>query len=163
MADDGDPGHVPRRSRISARAQQGDNTLATVDAATLQVKGRVPSGPDPHEVVASADGKVAYISNYNQGNGAASTISVVDLVAQRALPPIDLGALTKPHGLTIQGGKLYFTAEGAKVIGRYDAGAGKIDWVMGTGQNRTHMVMVSKDLKQLYTTNVASGTICIIE
>ena len=50
---------------------KGDNTLAIVDAATLQVKGHVPSGPDPHEVVASADGRIAYISNYNQGNGAA--------------------------------------------------------------------------------------------
>src|SRR5579872_4122737 len=119
---------------------KGDNTLATVDAATLQVKGRVPSGPDPHEVIASADGRLAYISNYNQGNGAASTISVVDLVAQKALQPLDLGALTRPHGLTLAGGKLYFTAEGAKVIGRYDAAGGKIDWVMGTGQNRTHMV-----------------------
>ncbi len=84
---------------------KGDNMLATVDAATLQVKGRVPSGPDPHEVIASADGRLAYISNYNQGNGAASTISVVDLVAQKALPPLDLGALTRPHGLTLAGGK----------------------------------------------------------
>ena len=70
-----------------------------------------PSGPDPHEVVASADGRVAYISNYNQGNGAANTISVVDLVAQKALPPIDLGALSRPHGLTLAGGKLYFHSE----------------------------------------------------
>jgi YVTN family beta-propeller protein len=142
---------------------KGDNTLAIVDAATLQVKGHVPSGPDPHEVVASADGRTAYISNYNQGNGAASTISVVDLVGQKALPPIDLGALARPHGLTLAGGKLYFTAEGAKVIGRYVAATGKIDWVMGTGQNRTHMVIVSKDAKQVFTSNVASGTICVLE
>ncbi len=156
-------GVMPMEAASLLVLNKGDNTLATVDAATLQVKGRVPSGPDPHEVVASDDGKVAYISNYNQGNGAASTISVVDLAAQRALPPIDLGALTRPHGLIMQGGKLYFTAEGAKVVGRYDVAAGKIDWVMGTGQNRTHMVMLSRDLKQVYTTNVASGTICIME
>ena len=142
---------------------KGDNMLATVDASTLQVKGRVPSGPDPHEVIASADGRLAYISNYNQGNGASSTISVVDLVAQKALPPLDLGALTRPHGLTLAGGKLYFTAEGAKVIGRYDPPSAKIDWVLGTGQNRTHMLIVSKDMKQVYTSNVASGTICIVE
>ena len=34
---------------------------------------------------------------------------------------------------------------------------------MGTGQNRTHMVIVSKDMKQIYTSNVASGTICILD
>ncbi|HEY2016347.1 MAG TPA: YncE family protein [Bryobacteraceae bacterium] len=142
---------------------KGDNTLATVDAATLQVKGRAPSGPDPHEVEASPDGKFAYISNYNQGNGAASTISVVDLVGQKALTPIDLGALSRPHGLTMAGGKLYFTAEGAKVVGRYDPASAKIDWVIGTGQNRTHMVIVSKDMKEVFTSNVASASICVLD
>jgi YVTN family beta-propeller protein len=142
---------------------KGDNTLATVDAATFQVKGRVPSGPDPHEVIASADGRTAYISNYNRGNGASSTLSVADLVGQKALAPIDLGALTRPHGLTLADGKVYFTAEGAKVIGRYDPATSKIDLVLGTGQDRTHMVIVSKDMKQLFTSNVASGSISVFE
>jgi YVTN family beta-propeller protein len=142
---------------------KGDNTLATVDAATLEVKGHVPSGPDPHEVIAPTDGRRAYISNYTQGNGAASTLSVVDLAAQKALPPIDLGALTRPHGLTLAGGKIYFTAEGAKVFGRWDPATAKVDLVIGTGQNRTHMVIVSPDMKHVFTSNVASGTICAIE
>jgi len=34
---------------------------------------------------------------------------------------------------------------------------------MGTGQNRTHMIYVTKDLKQIYTTNVASATVSIWE
>ena len=142
---------------------KGNNTLAVVDAATLQVKGTIPSGPDPHEVIASADGRTAYISNYNQGNGAASTLSRADLGGLKSLPPLDLGALTRPHGLTVFNNKIYFTAEGSKVIGSYDPATSKIDWVMGTGQNRTHMVIVSKDGKQIYTSNVASGTLCVIE
>ena len=59
------------------------------------------------------------------------------------------------------GGKLWFTAEAAKVIGRYDPATAKIDWVMGTGQNRTHMIYVTNDEKQIYTTNVASATVSI--
>ncbi|HVW10297.1 MAG TPA: hypothetical protein VHC90_17035 [Bryobacteraceae bacterium] len=142
---------------------KGNNTLAVVDAATLKVKGTIPSGPDPHEVTASADGRVAYISNYMQGNGAASTLSVADLAGLKALPPVDLGALTRPHGLTLSQGKIYFTAEGAKVVGRLDPATNRIDWVMGTGQNRTHMVIVSRDGKKVFTTNVASATVCVIE
>ena len=109
--------------------------------------GTAPTGPDPHEVVASADGKLAYITNYNAGNGVANSISVVDLVAMKALPPIDLGALGRPHGIALAGGKVYFTAEGAKVVGRYDPDTRKVDWVIGTGQDRTHMVIVSSDQK----------------
>ena len=83
-----------------------DQTLSTVDPATLKVLGRVPSGPDPHEVVASSDGKFAYISNY--GSGAYNTLAAVDLVAEKALPPVDLGALRGPHGLAFVGGKVSF-------------------------------------------------------
>ena len=122
--------------------------------------GRVPSGPDPHEVVASSDGRVAYISNYNGGG---NIITVVDLVGMKALPPIDLGPLRAPHGLAFVGGKLWFTAEGAKVIGSYDPAAAKIDWVLGTGQNRTHMIFVSDDLTRMVTSNVSSATMTIIE
>jgi YVTN family beta-propeller protein len=138
-----------------------DSTLAIVDPATLKVVAKVPCGPDPHEVIASPDGKLAYVSNY--GGGAYNTISVIDLVAQKALAPIDLGVLHGPHGLTFAGGRLYFTAEANEVIGSYDPATGKIDWVLGTGQNRTHMVEVSKDLGQIFTSNVSSATVSIIE
>ncbi len=142
---------------------KGDNTLAIVDATTLKVLGTAATGPDPHEVVASSDGKLAYITNYNAGNGFANSISVVDLVTRTALPPIDIGALGRPHGITIAGGKIYFTAEGAKVVGRYDPSTRKVDWVIGTGQDGTHMVIASGDQRRLFTTNVASATVCILE
>jgi YVTN family beta-propeller protein len=138
-----------------------DQELFIVDPATLTVVGQVPSGPDPHEMIASADGNFAYISNY--GGGSFNTITVVDLVNQVALPAIDLGALRGPHGLTFVGGKLWFTAEGAKVIGSYDPGTKKIDWVLGTGQDRTHMIYVFPDLNRIVTSNVSSATMTVIE
>jgi len=143
--------------------EKAQNTLVIVDPASLTIVARVPVGNDPHEVAVSDDGKTAYISNYGGGGAGGTTIAVVDLAAQKPLAPIDLGALRSPHGLTFAGGKLYFTAEGAKVVGRYDPSTQKIDWVMGTGQNRTHMVIVSKDLKTVFTSNVSSSTVSIIE
>jgi YVTN family beta-propeller protein len=125
------------------------------------VVARAPVGQDPHEVIASSDGKTAYVSIY--GGGRYHILSVIDLIAQKPLPDIDLGALNGPHGLAFVGGKLWFTAEGAKTIGRYDPATGKIDWIMGTGQNRTHMLYVTADEKQVYTTNVASATVSILE
>jgi DNA-binding beta-propeller fold protein YncE len=140
---------------------KSDTTLSIVDPVTLKVLAKMPSGPDPHEVVASADGKFAYVSNY--GGGAYNTITVVDLVARKTLAPIDLGALRGPHGLMFVGGKVWFTAEAAKVIGSYDPATQKIDLVLGTGQNRTHMIWVSDDLKRLITSNVSSATMTIID
>jgi YVTN family beta-propeller protein len=140
---------------------KSDNTLAIVDPVSLKVVARMPSGPDPHEVIASADGKFAYVSNY--GGGAYNTITVIDLVAQKTLPVVDLGPLRGPHGLAFAGGKVWFTAEAAKAIGSYDPATKKVDWVLGTGQNRTHMIFVSEDLKRIVTSNVSSATMTFIE
>ncbi len=138
-----------------------DHMLAIVDPTTLRVVARVPVGDDPHEVVASIDGKMAYVSNY--GFGAFHTLTPIDLVGQKELAAIDLGPLRGPHGLQFEGGKVWFTAEAAKAIGRYDPAAGKVDWVMGTGQNRTHMLYVWSDEKRIVTTNVSSATVTILE
>jgi len=140
---------------------KGDLTLSIVDPSTLKVIARMPSGPDPHEVIASTDGKFAYISNY--GGGAYNTIALVDLLAQKTLTAIDLGALWGPHGLTFVGGKLWFTAEAAKVIGSLDPATNKVDLVLGTGQNRTHMLYVFNDLKRIVTSNVSSATMTFID
>jgi len=138
-----------------------DNTLAIVDPKTRHVLARVPSGPDPHEVIASSDGRFAYISNY--GGGAYNTLTVVDLIEQKALPAVDLGALRGPHGLAFAAGKVWFTAESNKVVGSYDPVAKKIDWILGTGQNQTHMIWVSEDLKRMATSNISAATMTIID
>jgi len=138
-----------------------EHTMAVVDPATLKVLARVPVGDDPHEIAASADGRTAYVSNY--GFGRFHTITVLDLVGQKQKSVIDLGALRGPHGLDFAEGKVWFTAEAAKVIGSYDPATDKIDWVMGTGQNRTHMIYVFRGGKKILTTNVNSATLTILE
>ena len=117
-----------------------DHTMAIVDPATLKVLAKVPVGDDPHEIIASADGSTAYVSNY--GFGRFHTLTVLDLAGQKQKQVIDLGALRGPHGLDFVDGKVWFTAEAAKAIGSYDPASDKVDWVMGTGQNRTHMIYV---------------------
>ncbi len=138
-----------------------DHTLAIVDAATLRVGAKIPVGNDPHEVVASSDGRMAWVSNY--GGGQFNTLATIDLVNAKALPAVDLGVLHGPHGLYFVAGKVWFTAETNKIIGRVDPAANKVDWLLGTGQNRTHMIWVSKDQQRIVTTNVNAGTVSLME
>ena len=150
---------TPKEALLALSKQ--DHTLSIVDPATLQVLARIPVGDDPHEVVASGDGRTAYVSNY--GFGRFHTLAVIDLVGQKPLTQIELGALRGPHGLMFAAGKVWFTAEAAKAIGSYDPAAGAVDWIMGTGQNRTHMVYVFPDAKRIVTTNVSSATVTILD
>ena len=153
------PESTPREALLVL--SKGDHTLAIVDPSTLKVVAKAPVGEDPHEVIASSDGKLAYVSNY--GGGAYNTLTVIDLIGQKRVTAIDLGPLRGPHGLDFVGGKTWFTAEAAKAIGRYDPAKNAVDWILGTGQNRTHMIFVSADMQRIYTTNVSSGTVSIIE
>src|SRR5580704_8466519 len=143
--------------------EKNGTQLDIIDPTTLKIVAKVPAGPDPHEVIASADGRLAYISNYGGAQSSLHTISVIDLIAQKPLPAIDLAPLHGAHGLDFAGGELYFTAETNKVIGRYDPALQKIDWVLGTGQDRTHMIWVGPNLDTIVTSNVNSATISIIE
>jgi DNA-binding beta-propeller fold protein YncE len=142
---------------------KADQMLSVVDPSTYKILGRVPSGPDPHEVAASADGRTAYISNYGTGKGGFNTLTVADLVSFTNKPVVDLGPLRGPHGMTSAGGKVYFTAEVAKAIGRVDPATNKVDWVLGTGQDIAHMVVVANDLRRIFTVNVQSASASIIE
>jgi YVTN family beta-propeller protein len=150
---------TPKTALLALSKQ--DHTLSIIDPSDLRVLARVPVGDDPHEVIASADGKTAYVSNY--GFGAFHTLAVIDLVGQTRLDSIDLGALRGPHGLDFNLGKVWFTAEAAKAIGSYDTATGKIDWIMGTGQDRTHMIYVFPDGKRIVVTNVNSATLTILD
>lgn len=143
---------------------KNDNALAIVDPGNKKVVGRVLVGNDPHEVVASSDGKLAFVSNYGARDREANwskTISVIDLAAQKELRQVEVGPL--PHGLYYLDGKLYFTAQGYKLIGRYDPAIDQIDWRMGTGQDRTHMLIFSKDRNKIFTSNTGSDTISVFE
>ncbi len=139
---------------------KGDHVLAIIDPVTLKVIARVPVGSDPHEVVASSDGKTAYVTIY--GGGSLHELNVIDLVGQKPLPTLDTRPLMGPHGIAFVNDKVWFSAEGTKTVGRYDPATGKFDWVMGTGQDRTHMIYVSADGKKGYATNVSSGTVSIL-
>lgn len=149
---------TPHRSLLAL--SKADHTLAIVDPVSLNVIARIPVGSDPHEVIASTDGKTAYVTIY--GGGSLHQLNVIDLVAQKPLSNVDTRPLFGPHGIDFVDGKAWFTAEGSKAIGRYDPATGKLDWSMGTGQDRTHMIYVTADGKKIYTTNVSSGTVSIL-
>src|SRR5262249_31712141 len=60
-------------------------------------------------------------------------------------------------------GRLYFTAEANRLIARYDPAADKVDWVLGTGQTTTHMVLVSRDGGRIFTANIGSDSIAMFQ
>ncbi len=142
---------------------KNEASLTIIDPKEMKVLGKVAVGDGPHEVVLSADGRTAYVANYGAQNAPGSSLSVIDLEAKKELRRVDLSPLMRPHGLVETGGKIYFTSETNRLIGRYDPATNRVDWLMGTGQNATHMIVVTPDQKRMYTANIASDSVTAFE
>jgi YVTN family beta-propeller protein len=140
---------------------KSDNTMVVIDPAALKVMGKVPTGEGPHEAAITADGKFAVVANYGAmkpGN----SLSVIDIDALKEKERVDLGALTRPHGIQTVKDKIYFTSETTRSVARFDPATAKIDWLMGTGASASHMLVVSADGRRLYTSNIASNNVTAI-
>ncbi len=135
-----------------------DATLTIIDAEKMIVLGIVPTGDSPHEVVMTADGKTAIVANYG-AQTAGKTLSIIDVETKKETKRVELSPLLRPHGLVERAGKIYFTVEVNQIVGRYDLATGKIDWLIGTGQSGSHMLVVTPDQKRIYTANVGSDSV----
>jgi YVTN family beta-propeller protein len=152
-----------RRRELLVVEKGGARRLAIVDPAALKVLARIPAAGDPHEVIASSDGRRAYVSSYGGPGSDLHTIAVIDLLTRKVLRPIDVEPLHSTHGLDFAGGELYFTAETNRVVARYNPATRRVDWIMGTGQFRSHMIMVGSGSNPIFVSNPGSGTISIIQ
>jgi YVTN family beta-propeller protein len=140
---------------------KGASELALVDPDTWKVVGRVPTGKTPHEVAVSDDGKIAVATNYgDQRDG--TTLSVIDLDAQKEIHRVELEELRGPHGVMYLNGRFYFTAEGSNAIARYDVAKNAVDWRATTSQEGTHMLVATPDGRTIFTANIRSDSVSCI-
>jgi YVTN family beta-propeller protein len=135
-------------------ALKEEDALAVIDPQAGKVIDHISTGKDPHEVAVSADGKLAFSSN-----SAGDSISVIDVAARKELRRVNIGPGSRPHGISIAGSKVYFTAHGYKLIGCYNPVSNQLEWLLGTGQDGTEMLAVNKDANRIFTANGDSGTI----
>ena len=133
------------------------SALAIVDPVAGTVLGRIQTVSNPHEVTASADGTLAFVASPSAG------ISIIDLEAETELRRLEVGPGSEPHDVRFAAGKLYFTAEGYKVIGRYDPLRDKVEWLIGIGQDGTHMLVLSEDHNTIFTANRGSNSVTVVE
>lgn len=132
---------------------KSDATLSFVDPQTGKASASIQTGEGPHEIELSSDRKLAFVTNYGASQPG-NSLSVIDVQARKELKRVDLGELRRPHGLAFAGGKAYFTAENAKRIGRYDPKTQRVDWTIDTDQDRTHMVIATRDGTKLFASNM---------
>jgi YVTN family beta-propeller protein len=152
-------------------AQKGDRSLAIVDPDAGKVLGSVAEGGiTGHEVIASSDGRTAFVPIYgNSGVGKPGTdgtkIVAIDIASQKIIGEVDFDHGVRPHCPLIgpKDGQLYVTTELDKTITIIDPKTLKIVGSIPTGQPESHMLVLSHDGRRGYTANVGPGTVSVLD
>ena len=151
-------------------ANKGDHTLGIIDpAAGRQLAVVEESGVTGHEVIASPDGRTAYVPIYgNSGVGRpgtdGQTMDVIDIASRRRVATIDFGRAERPHcPLFGPDGRLYVTTEVTNTITVVEPKTNQIVDRIPTGQPESHMLALTRDGKRAYTSNVHVGTVSAID
>jgi YVTN family beta-propeller protein len=152
-------------------ANKGDQTLGIVDpVAGKQIATVAEGGITGHEVIASPDGRTAYVPIYgNSGVGKPGTdgsnIVVIDIASRKVIGNIDFGHGVRPHCIQFgpRDGLLYVTTELNNSISIIDPRTLKIVGSIPTGSAETHMLAITADGKRGYTSNVGPGTVSVLD
>lgn len=147
-----------------------DSTLEVIDVASGQHLGVVAgSGFTPHEVVASEDGRLAYLPVYSdafvgQPGSDGRRIDVVDLVGLRRIGEIPLLVPSRPHlPVLLPGDRLLVSTELDESVTVIDRRSLRVAGRLPTGQAESHMFAVTGDSARLVSANVGPGTVSVVD
>ncbi|HUH62276.1 MAG TPA: cytochrome D1 domain-containing protein [Terracidiphilus sp.] len=152
-------------------AQKGLASLGIVDPVAGKLIASVPEGGfTGHEVIASPDGRFAYVPIYgDSGVGSPGTdgrnMVVIDIASRKIVGNVDFGHGVRPH-MPIFGpknGLLYVTTELDQTVSIIDPQTLKIVGTIPTGQPQSHMLAISHDGRRGYTANVGPGTVSVLD
>lgn len=134
-----------------------------VDPATGERTGELETGVGPHEAAVSPAGDRLVVGDYG-AREPGNTLHVFALPSGAHERTIDLGELTRPHGLAfLPDGRLLVTAEGARALVEVDVAAGEVLRVVTTGAEVSHMVAVAPGRGRAYVANIGAGSVSVVD
>jgi YVTN family beta-propeller protein len=150
---------IPGLSGTLIVTNKAPSTATIIDVGTGRVLATLPTGNNPHEVVLSADGRTAVITDY--GTGAAPTLTVIDVPGKRVARTISLGQYTRPHGIVYLPGDslVAVTSESTNHVVIVHVASGQVRKAIPTRNPGSHMVGVSADGRRAWTGDMGSHTV----
>lgn len=149
---------------------KGDRTLEVIDLETAVNLGSVvASGSTPHEVVATDDGRSAFLPVYSDaGVGSPGTdgrrVDVVDLSQLQRVDEIGLPFASRPHQASLlASGDLVVSTEIDESVTVIDRRSFRVIARIPTGQAESHTFAISADGRRLVTANVGPGSVSVID
>ena len=124
--------------------------LLYLDTSTGRIVRSVSVGENPHEVVVTPDGRLAFVANPGS-----NTVSIVDVATGREHKRLTSPLFGFPHGLAVHpdGRTVYLTSEQKRLLIALDVESLEIAKQLSTGMDGSHMVVLSPDGSRAYITD----------
>jgi YVTN family beta-propeller protein len=141
-------------------ADKDGDVLIVFDTATGKVVRTVQVGGNPHEVVATRDGKRGFTANARS-----NTVSVVDLAQGKEIKRLASPLFAYPHGMAIHpdGRTLYLTSEENQLLHLLDIPKLELKGKVGTEKLGSHMVVLSPKGDFAYVSDRGSAAVTVID
>lgn len=146
-------------------ANMADNTVTVIDLDSETVLATLPTGPAPHEIAVTADGRYAVITNYGDRSGPGNSLTIIDLQTVTVAKTIDLGVYQRPHGIAVLPSRdvALVTSEVSQVVILVNLETGEVESAIPTGGRASHMLALTADGRRVYVSNIVDGTITEID
>lgn len=143
---------------------KGEATASIVSLADGRTVATMPVGDGPHEVAVSGDGRWAMAANYG-GATPGNTLTLLDLGTKKTVRTISTGEYRRPHGIAWlpDNKRVVVTSELGKAVLIVDAERGAVINAIPTNVDGTHLLVLSKDGRHVWTSNIFSGTNSLID
>ncbi len=135
------------------------STATIIDAGSGRILATLPTGPGPHEITLSKDGRLAVVTDY--GAAPRKTLTVIDVPAMKIARTIDLGTYTAPHGIHFLPGDtvVAVTSEATGNVVLVNVVEGAVRRAIATSGRGSHMVGVTADGAKGYSGNMQSNSV----
>jgi DNA-binding beta-propeller fold protein YncE len=161
----------PANKPLLVATNQGDRDLSVIDPVAEKQLATVPEeGVTGHEVATSPDGRLAYVPIYgNSGVGHPGTdgreMVVIDIPSRKVVDRVDFGHGVRPHCPVYDRvhNLLYVTTELDQTVTVINPHTLKIVGTIPTGAKESHMLVISRDGKLGYTSNVGAGSVSVLD
>lgn len=152
-------------------ANKGDRSVSIIEPESGAEIGKVAEGGTTgHELVASPDGRIAYVPIYgDSGVGKpgsdGSNLVAIDIAARKVVGNIDFGHGVRPHCAVFgpKDGLLYITTEIDNSVSVIDPKTLKVVGAIPTRQAESHMLAITRDGRFGFTANVGPGTVSVLD
>lgn len=135
------------------------------DPTDFSVITKFKTGREPHEVVVSSDGRLAYVADSGPQSEPGNTISVIDLRNRLVRGTIKLGSYTTPHDLRLSRDDsiLWVACAPARTVLEIDARKGAILKEWKTNEEGGWMLATTSDDRKIYVANMEGGSVSVID